>query len=302
MKKGILFAALTAILFATLEPVSAEISANVSPFAITFWRFIIGGLMLLPFAIIKMKKQNIKMGLKDIAIITLLGIFFICISMITLQIGVGKAKAAGFNPAIIAIIFSSNAIFTILFSLAILKEKMTTNKAIALLLGICGVLLCSDLSSGANLESVIYAVVAALTFSLYTVLSKKFMTKFGGIIQMGFGFVLGCVALLIFMLVMGIINPGDIAYKVLPYTWNFGHVLILLYLGVFVTGLGYLFYFKGMEHGGALMASLAFFIKPVLTPFVALIVNGIAPDWKVFAAVACIVGASYFATYRKAKN
>ena len=101
---------------------------------------------------------------------------------------------------------------------------------------------------------------------------------------------------------MGFVNPADASYNILPNIWNVNLVLVLVYLGIFVTGLGYLFYFKGMEHGGALMASLAFFIKPVLTPFVALVVNGIAPDWKVFAAVACIVGASYFATYRKSKN
>jgi F0F1-type ATP synthase membrane subunit a len=52
MKKGILFAALTAILFVTLEPVSKLIANDVTPFAITLWRFIIGSVMMLPFAIL----------------------------------------------------------------------------------------------------------------------------------------------------------------------------------------------------------------------------------------------------------
>ena len=74
---------------------------------------------------------------------------------------------------------------------------------------------------------------------------------------------------------------------------------ILLYLGFLVTGVGYASYFLAIEKGGAIMASLAFFIKPILTPFVTLVINGIVPDAKVFLAVLCIVIASYFAVYKK---
>ena len=294
MKKGILFAALTAILFVTLEPVSKLIANDVTPFAITLWRFIIGSVMMLPFAIMKIKKEKIQITPKDVALIAILGVFIVCFSMIALQVGVKKAD----SPALIAIIFSSNSIFTILFSMFILKDKLTVNKAIALALGVIGVLFCADFSSGTNLESVAYAVFASLSFSLYTVLSKKFTKKFGGIIQTSFGFLAGSVILFVFLLIMDFAT-GDPAYTIMPSVINVNVVLNLVYLGIFVTGLGYLFYFKAMEHGGAIMASLAFFIKPVLTPFVTFFVNGITPDWKVFAAVICIVAASYFATYYK---
>ena len=92
--------------------------------------------MMLPFAIMKIKKDNIKVELKDIGLIALLGVFIVCFSMIALQVGVKKAD----SPALIAIIFSSNSIFTILFSLFILKDKLTSNKVIALVLGIAGAL------------------------------------------------------------------------------------------------------------------------------------------------------------------
>lgn len=49
------------------------------------------------------------------------------------------------------------------------------------------------------------------------------------------------------------------------------------------------------------MASLAFFAKPILTPFVTFLINGIVPDTKIFIAVICIVIASFFATYKKKK-
>ena len=286
MKKGLLYALITAVLFVTLEPVSKVIAGDVNPYAITFWRFIIGSLILLPPAITKIKKESVHIGLKDLGIMTGLGILFICISMIALQVGVKKAD----SPSLIAIIFSSNSIFTILFARLILKEKLNRNKTIALIFGIVGVLACADFSSGTNLESVLYGVFAALTFSVYTALSQKFAKKFGGIIQTGVVFLTGSIVLLLALLVMGV----DLVPTFTPFT-----ITTLCYLGFLVTGVGYACYFKAIEKGGAIMASLAFFIKPILTPFVTFFINGIVPDLKVFVAVTCIVVASYFATYNK---
>jgi len=287
MKRGILYSLITAILFVTLEPVSKLIAGDVNPFAITFWRFMIGSLILLPPAAVKIKKEKIHIGLKDFGVMTALGILFICISMTTLQIGVQKAE----SPSLIAIVFSSNSIFTILFAMLILKEKLTRNKIIALILGVVGVLACADFSSGTSLESVLYGVFAALSFSLYTVLTQKYTKKFGGIVQTGIVFLMGSLVLLVALLVMGV--------DVLP-SFTVENISILCYLGLLVTGVGYACYFMAIEKGGAIMASLAFFIKPILTPFVTLLINGIVPDLKVFGAVACIVIASYFATYSKA--
>ena len=285
MKKGIIYALITAVLFVTLEPVSKLISAQVNPYAITFWRFMIGSFILIVPAVKKIKKDNIQLNLKDLGIMILLGILFICISMVLLQVGVQKAD----TPALIAIVFSSNSVFTILFAAVLVKEKLNKQKLCALILGIAGVLICADFSSGTNLLSVVLGVLAALTFSLYTVLGQKYMKKTGGIIQTSIVFLTGSIVLLIVLLASGADIIPDFTAK---------SIGILLYLGLLVTGVGYACYFLAIEKGGAIMASLAFFIKPVLTPFVTFFVNGIVPQPKVFAAVVCIIGASYFATYK----
>jgi len=286
MKKGILYALITAVLFVTLEPVSKLIAEEVTPYAITFWRFLIGSFILIPPAIIKIRKEKIKITAKDLGITTLLGILFICVSMVSLQLAVKQSEA----PSLIAIIFSANSVFTIIFALFIIKEKMNRYKLTALLFGIIGVVACIDFSSGTNLTSVALAVFAALTFSLYTALSQKYMKKLGGVIQTCLVFLTGSLVLLVVLLIGGI----DVSPSFRPQSFA-----ILLYLGFLVTGVGYASYFKGIETGGAIMASLAFFIKPILTPFVTWIINGIVPDIKVFLAVLCIVVASYFAVYKK---
>lgn len=286
MKKSIFYAMLTAILFVTLEPVSKLIAHSVNPFAITFWRFFIGSFILIPPAVIKLKKEKIHITLCDLGRMTLLGILFICISMVALQTGVKRAD----SPSLIAIIFSANSVFTMFFAILINKEKLTFNKLAALFLGTVGVILCADFSSGTNIISVLLGIFAALTFSLYTVLSQKYTKKIGGVIQSAVVFLTGSIVLLVVLLTSGI----DISLPIETKTLS-----ILFYLGFLVTGAGYASYFKAVECGGAIMASLAFFIKPILTPFVTLLINGIVPDLKVFIAVICIMGASYFAVYRK---
>ena len=112
MKKGFLYSLLTALLFVTLEPVSKLIAGEISPFAITFWRFAIGSLILLPFAVGKIKKGALNISGKDLLTCTLLGILFICVSMVSLQVAVKESA----NASLIAIIFSSNSVFTLLFA------------------------------------------------------------------------------------------------------------------------------------------------------------------------------------------
>ena len=289
MKNGVLFALLTAILFVTLEPVSKLIAGSVNPFAMTFWRFLIGSLILLPFAIVKIKKEKVKITPLDLLKMALLGVLCICISMLSLQIAVKKAD----TPSLIAIIFSANSVFTICLAVLINKEKITANKILALILGVIGVVLCADFSSGTNLDSVLLAVLAAVTFSLYTVISQKFTKKFGGLIQSSIVFLLGSLILLVVLLCM----KEDIY---VPYDAK--SLLTMLYLALFVTGLGYISYFKAIEKGGSIMASLAFFAKPVLTPFATLLINKITPEPKVFVSVLFIMAASYFAVYFKKKS
>ncbi len=289
MKNGVLYSLLTAILFVTLEPVSKLIAGSVTPFAITFWRFLIGSLLLLPFALIKIRKEKVSITAIDLVKMALLGVLCICISMLSLQIAVKQAD----TPSLIAIIFSANSVFTICLAVLINKEKITSNKIIALVLGITGVVLCADFSSGTNLSSVLLAVFSAVTFSLYTVISQKFTKKFGGLIQSSIVFLLGSLILLVVLLFM----KEDIS---VPF--DASSLLIMLYLALFVTGLGYMCYFKAIEKGGAIMASLAFFAKPILTPFATFFINGIAPASKVFLSVLCIATASYFAVYFKKKS
>ncbi len=287
MKKlALLYAAVAALLFMTLEPVSKLIADNVSPYAITFWRFILGSLILFPFATVRIKKDNIKLSGKDFLTLTGLGILFICISMVSLQYAVKIAV----SPALIAIIFSSNSVFSLLFAIPIIKETMTKNKILAVILCVIGLIICADFTKGENVRSIALALFSSLTFSLHSVLSQKYMSKMGAAVQNCIIFVAGSLILLVALLITGQDLIPEFTGK---------SVSLMLYLGFGVTGLGYFLFFKAIETGGAIMGSMVFFFKPILTPFITLIINGIIPDKKVFIALIFVAAGSVFATMEK---
>ena len=265
MKKAIPFVLITAICFATLEPVSGHIAGNINPAAMTAIRFIIGGIILLPFAFGSIKKHSVKISGKTILNLFLLSILLIGASMVPLQYAVLEAKKSGLSTAVVAIIFCCNSVFTAIFSSVILKEKILPKSWIGIVLCLIGIVVSSNITSGIGIVSIGLALLSAVTMGLYTVISKKFIKAIPGVIQNAFSFILGGTALAVILLVCKI--------SIIPTT---GDLLlncgVLAYLGIVVTGIGYATFFKAIEYGSATVASSAFLIKPILSPFAALFV------------------------------
>lgn len=280
MKKAIPFVLITALCFATLEPVSGHIAQNINPSAMTAIRFIIGGIILLPFAFVAIKKHNVQINLKTLFNLFLLSILLIGASMVPLQYAVLEAKKAELSTAVVAIIFCCNSVFTAIFSAVILKEKISVRSWIGIALCLVGIVISSNISSGVGIVSVALALLSAITMGLYTVISKKFIKAIPGVVQNAFSFIMGGIALGVVLLVFGIPllpTSGDLVL-------NLG---ILAYLGIVVTGIGYAAFFKAIEFGSATMASSAFLIKPILAPFAALLVAFVFTG--VFEAIAWYV-------------
>lgn len=293
MNLSIIYVFITAILFATYEPICKLVAADFAPLAISAIRFLISALILLPFSIYNMKKKNVRLTAGDHVKLAGLGVLFICISMTFLQYAIKFSSA----PALIAILFSANSIFTIALSIVMLKEKLTSRKILALILSVAGILICSfdSLKVKGEAISILLALLSALTFSLYTVLNKKMMKKADGNVLVGFSFLYGGVILFIINLLLG----GEI---ITTPTLSWNSILIMLYMGILVTGVGYWAYFKAMEKGSVMLASMAFFVKPALSPFVAFFVNGSPLTLQIFIALALVLAGSYFAAYAKDKK
>ena len=81
------------------------------------------------------------------------------------------------------------------------------------------------------------------------------------------------------------------------------NIALVLYVGIFVTGLGYFFYFMAIKASDASTGSLAFFLKPAIAPLMAVIFLKETILWNTYVGIGCILLASYInIRYQRKEN
>lgn len=291
-RKNLLYVLFTAVAFAAMEPASKLLSGQVNPLALTFLRFFIGSLVLLPMALRTIRKQRLSLNRRDLLGLAARGILCVCVSMGLLQAAVFNAQSA----AVIAVVFSTNSVMTALFASWLLQEKLTQRRTASLALCMAGVAVGGAGAASENIWAVALALLAAVAMSLFTVLGKRELGRIPTSVQIGLSFSIGTALLGAALAVAGV----PLTVRAL----DVHSLCILLFLGVVVTGLGYLSYFKAMEKAGAFMASLVFFIKPVLAPLMSLLILGEAKGGAaLYASIALVMaGSTLMLSERKEKQ
>lgn len=255
--KGYIFLIFTILMFSTIEVVSYPIKKFMGPFQLTFLRFFIGGVCLLPFAL----ANRDKLKAKDYLYFAALGALNVVVSMSCLQAAIffGKASTA-------AVIISSNPIFVMIFSVALLGEKMEKKRLAAIGLGIVGLLIIMSRynSGGDTLEGIILAIIGMVIFSLYTVLSKMKSESVSSITMISYSAIFGSLLYI----------PYFIASGINPINFPVESILRLLFLGVIVSGIAYYTYIEALKILGAGKGSMVFFLKPPIAIVLAAVFLG----------------------------
>lgn len=281
MKKAYFFVVLTAFLFGTMEVALKIVGNHLDPFQLTFLRFAIGGLLLLPFALTELKKNNIKLCLKDYLTLLGVGVLGIPISMVFFQLGVINS-----NAATASVLISINPLFTMVCAHFFTEEKLNRHKALVLFIGLLGIIFMIkpwNLQDGNTVKGIIFMLLAAVTFGMYTVAGKVSVSKMGIMAQTSISFLLGSIVLLIMILFMGRPVVSGVVEN-LP---------LVLYVGIFVTGLGYFSYFMAIKLSDASTGSLSFFLKPAIAPVMAVIFLKETILWNTYVGIILILFASY---------
>lgn len=277
--KGFIYLCITVVLFSTFEVAGKLAGTSLHPLQISFLRFMLGGLVLLPFAALSMKKHSVKLTLRLIAETSLTGFVNIVVSMGLIQYGLLYTSASTS-----AVIFSSNPVFVALFAWLILHERIDRSKIIGMIVGIAGVvILFSDkLSlSLATAEGPLMVIGSAVTFALYTVLGKKLTMKgTDSLVMTSLSFITGSLMLLPAMLIM----------KIPVFAFDTGLIPLILYLGIVVSGIAYMSYFYGLANINTSTGALIYFIKPVLAALFSVIILHETLNASFYTGTAVITG------------
>lgn len=262
LKKVVFCICMAALLFGTMEVALKIGGSNVDEVQLTFLRFLLGGLMLVPFAAMEWNKRKAagrRIEKRDWLWVGLVGVVGIPISMLSFQFGV-----MGCNASTASSIICLNALFTMVIARIFLKEEMTKAKWLAFAIGLIAAVFMIrpwDIQAGNTPGGLFFMMTAAVTFAAYTVMGKVTIEKVGLFTQTSISFLVGS-----FVLWLIILFRGGPVIEGIAENWK-----VILYTGIFVTGLGYMFYFMAIEYSDAITGSITFFVKPIIAPILALI-------------------------------
>lgn len=257
MNKGYIYLTITILIFGPFEVIS-KLVHGIDAIQLNFLRFLIGGLALLPFAIHDIRRRQVDIRAKGLLYMIGLGILYIPISMVFLQVAIQNTAAS-----LSTFVFSSNPVFIAIFAAWILKEKPNLFIILSIALEIAGLLFISNPFNGKFDIYFLHLCFAAVTFAFYNVLMRKVTGKFGNLVAFTIVVICGTVALGLYLPIAGIPWFAGISTK---------NILPLLYLGVLGSGITFVSYYKGMELTSTNVGSIVFFFKPIQGTIYAIII------------------------------
>lgn len=186
------------------------------------------------------------------------------ISIVTQEIGTMLSTAQ-----MGAIITSTTPAFMVLFARIILKEKITFKKALSIILatiGVCIIVGNAHINSSNQLGAV-SLLIAALTWSLMSVLIKRVPGQYSQIVVTTYAILVSIILLTPFTI--NRLDKLDFQAMMHPTIWGG-----LLYLGVISTACAFLLWNRGLQMLNASSGGLFFFFQPIVGTFLGWLLLG----------------------------
>lgn len=268
-KKGYLLILLAAVIYSTTEVALKGLGNIFHPMQLTVERVLIGGLILLPFALKELSHRHLHLTADDWKYFILLGSLTVLIHMSFLQLAVLHMDASAASA-----IYSGNPIFTFVFAYFILHSPIQRSHIAAMVLEIIGILfIVNPWRLEISLQGFAEIMVATICIALYSVLGKLRLDRLGSIVITSMNFLIGGIELLIFLLLgkcpfiaTFYDYVGLDLFSMVPLLSGFTlqSTIALLYVGIVVVGIGYLLMLKIVEYTSAAESSFVFLCKPAI--------------------------------------
>ena len=229
--------------------------------------------------------RGLKLQARDLTWLFLVGGMGIPVSMLLFQIGIENC-----NASTAASIMCLNPIFTMAIAAIFTDEQMDRDKFISVALGIIACVFMMrpwDVQAGNTPLGLLLVLGASITFGAYTVMGKRSLARIGTFTQTCISFIMGSAVLLAITALSG--RPVFSGMTESP--------LLLAYIGIIVTGFGYLIYFIGIKHSDATTGSLTFFVKPAIAPVLAVIILHENIMWNTIVGIMLLLSASFISIH-----
>ena len=233
-----------------------SVAQVMGPFSAAFLRFLISSIVLGGVVAFNRSKNDLKLDMRRIIGLMLLGLTGIAIYNALFFSGL-QTVHAGRASAIIA----TNPIAVLLLSIIFYREKMDPYKLSGIILSVCGACIVIFrgqvhlLLHGAVGRGELYILGCVISWAVYSILGKRLLKNVSPLHAVFLATVFGMLFLLVPALREGMLQ--DLA-DIQP-----GTALRLLYLALFATVLGFVWFYDGVREIGPTKASQFINFVPV---------------------------------------
>ncbi len=275
---------ITLILFSLLEVSSKNLMNYIDAITLTFLRFALGFVTLVFYAYYKNILNEIKkIKYYDLKLLAALGVLNITFAMSLLQLAVKYSHAAT-----AAVIFCSNPFFVFLFSILSKSEKFDIRRFIGVITGIGGVAFVMARHGLHISPGAVFAVLSSMMFAFYIILNKKAAAGHKPVIVNIISFLAGLIVMTVYLLISGRgLTPPPHFYN------NTSNIMVLIFLGVAVSGVGYITFIETIKKYSPVSASVIFLLKPALATIFAVLFIGERLDILFYIGLFLVMSGSW---------
>lgn len=251
---GSLYLSLAASIWGVMYVSSKYVMGYIPPISLVSIRFFIAFLFF--GAMIFISKTSLRIDGRDMKWFVLTGLVGYSISIGTQFIGTHLSSAH-----MGSLVTALSPAFILIFAVIILKESITLKQVFALIIASIGVIIISwnpELTyvEPNYLAGIIILVIAAISWGLYSVLTKWIALKYSPLTIQFYGSLFG----FIFISPFSIFESMNwVSSLTNPVIWG-----NILFLGIVSTAGAFYFWNKGFQYMDASKASLYFFLQPVV--------------------------------------
>lgn len=251
--------ALCILLWASIPVASKKILVEMTNVQMLFWSTLFSFLVLAGVLLIQGKARLLpRYKVSDYGLMGLLGFLGAYLYYVLLYGALDLTSAAeGF------ILAYTWPILVSLLAVALLREKLTGRKVIAIAISFFGVVVIVTQGrivsvAFTSLQGDLLALAGAFVFALFSVLGKR--ARFDPTVSATVYFAVALVAVAAHLLLPAFPGNGQGLRLPSAAAWPW-----LLYNGVLVNGITYVFWFKALEHGDTFVISNALYLTPFLS-------------------------------------
>ena len=251
-------------LFSTIEIAGKVIGARVDPIVLTFIRFFLTGLILIPLSRAWSLWRFSELDHRDFGRFAFNGFVGVTLAIPLFHVAILTFEKAASS----AVVFSVNPVFITILARFINGEAWTPRRWGAVILGGVGVSLFAMESghlTADSLRGLGLMLVAAFLFGLSICLTRRFVARYGALTLMGFSALIG--SLILLPVAAWRLSTGGA--DGLVESWPG-----VLYISVAGTAVAYCLYYGGIARTSAHHGAMAFFLKPVIASVLAVLVLG----------------------------